>query len=87
MKVQNSMRRKLEQALNPSYLEIIDESHQHEGHAGHNPEGESHFALRIKSNHFAGLSRLNRHRMVHEILKDELRDHIHALRIELAIEV
>lgn len=74
---------KLTTALNPLILEIIDESHKHAGHAGARPGGNSHFNIKIVSHVFTSLSRMERHRFVYEILKDELHNKIHALSLIL----
>jgi BolA family transcriptional regulator, general stress-responsive regulator len=73
---------KLMAELRPQALEVIDESHQHAGHAGAHPSGESHFRVRIAAAQFAGESRVARHRMVNRILADELASRVHALAIE-----
>lgn len=77
------MAEKLEQALSPSLLEVIDESHHHAGHSGSRPDGESHFRIRIAAPALAGLSRVNQHRKVNEVLAEELRERVHALAIEI----
>lgn len=69
-------------ALEPQTLEVIDESESHRGHSGFSEGGESHFRLRISSPHFAGLSRIARHRLVHQTLGDIV-PRIHALALEL----
>ena len=73
---------KLNTALSPRELEVIDESHQHKGHAGARPEGESHFRVRIVADAFQGHSRIECHRMINDILAEELKQQIHALAIE-----
>jgi BolA protein len=73
---------KLTQRFIPSYLEVIDESHQHHGHAGARPDGESHFRVKIVAEAFRGKSRVERHRMVNEALAAELRERVHALAVE-----
>lgn len=73
---------KLEAALNPESLEVINESHMHAGHAGSPGTGESHFRVRITSAAFAGKSRLAMHQAVNQTLKEELKTSIHALAIE-----
>jgi BolA protein len=73
---------KLTQRFVPSFLEVIDESQQHHGHAGARPDGESHFRVKIAAEAFRGKSRLERHRMVNETLAAELRERVHALAIE-----
>ncbi|RJL12783.1 BolA family protein [Paracoccus siganidrum] len=70
-------------ALNPTRLEVIDESESHRGHAGFREGGESHFRIRMASAAFAGLGRLERHRLIHRTLGDIV-PRIHALALELA---
>ena len=67
-------------ALEPTHLEIIDESHLHAGHAGAQ-DGASHFRLIIGSEQFKGLSTLAKHRLINEQLKDLIPHPIHALAI------
>ncbi len=81
MTIENIMRGKLETILSPARLEVINESHLHAGHAGSPGTGESHFRLNIISEAFAGKTRLERHRLINEILKEELAGRIHALAI------
>lgn len=71
-----------ESALQPSSLEVIDESHSHAGHAGWRPGGETHIRVRVVSKAFVGKSRLERHRMINELAAAELRGGLHALAIE-----
>jgi BolA protein len=66
-------------ALAPEILEVKDESHLHAGHAGARAGGESHFRLLIVSSRFEGLSRVARQRAVNDILREELKERIHAL--------
>ncbi len=73
---------KLTQALNPARLIIRDDSNRHKGHAGHNPDGESHFHVEIVSAAFAGQSRVARQRMVYGILAEELKQRVHALALK-----
>lgn len=74
---------RLRQALTPTRLEVIDESHQHAGHAGAGPEGfGTHFRVRIASPRFEGISRLARHRLVYDALRDLTDRGLHALAIE-----
>ena len=79
--VAETMRRKLTEALAPTRLAIIDESHRHAGHAGARPEGETHFRVEIVSASFAGLSRIERQRLVHRVLAIELAGRVHALSL------
>ena len=70
----------LRQALQPSRLEVQDDSHLHAGHAGAR-EGR-HFTVRITSSRFAGCSRVARHRLVYDALRLLMPSGIHALAIE-----
>lgn len=81
MRVAPVMQKKLEDALKPTRLDIIDESHRHAGHAGHNPDGESHFRVEIVSEAFNGKSRVDRHRMVNALLAEELAGRVHAMAL------
>ena len=72
---------KLETALSPERLNVIDESHQHQGHGGWREGGETHFRVEIVSTAFAGKSRLERHRLVNASLAQELAERVHALAI------
>ena len=74
------IRKNLENSFQPSFLEVLDESDQHRGHAGAPEGGQSHFRVRLKSEQFKGQSRIARHRAVHAALGPELIGSIH-LRI------
>ncbi len=73
---------KLTSALSPVRLTVVDESHQHVGHAGHRPEGETHFRVEIVSTAFDGKSRVERQRMVYAVLAGELSAGLHALALK-----
>jgi BolA protein len=77
--VAERIRRKLTLALSPQSLEIIDESARHAGHAGASPAGETHFRVEIVAAAFAGLSRIDRQRLVYGALAEELAGPVHAL--------
>jgi BolA family transcriptional regulator, general stress-responsive regulator len=72
---------KLMAAFAPDQLLVEDQSEAHAGHAGARPEGETHFSVKLVSKHFAGKSRIERHRMVNGALADELAARVHALTI------
>ena len=72
--------RALRATLAPEALEVHDDSHQHVGHAGAR-EGR-HFSVRIVSERFAGASRVARHRLVYDALRDLIPQGIHALAID-----
>ncbi len=61
---------KLHEAFSPESLDVQDESHLHEGHAGHRPGGETHFRIYIVSQSFKGKTRIDRHRMINATLED-----------------
>ena len=73
---------RLNSALSPTLVELVDDSEQHRGHGGYNPAGESHFSLTIESPVFAGKSRVERQRMVYAALGDLMRERVHALTIK-----
>ena len=79
-----AMEARLREMLAPTQLEVLDESWQHEGHAGANGTGfGTHFRVRIASPLFEGKPRVARHRMVYDALQDFIdRDGVHALAIE-----
>jgi stress-induced morphogen len=81
MRVEDEIARKLRQAFAPAALEVVNDSHRHAGHAGAPGTGDSHFSIKVVSDSFAGKSRVERHRMVNEVLADELKGRIHALAI------
>lgn len=78
--VATEMLRRLE-SLEPARIALVDDSEKHRGHGGYNSAGESHFSLSIESPLFAGKSRVERQRMVHNALGDLLHERVHALSI------
>ncbi len=80
--VKQTITNKLREAFSPESLDVIDESHLHEGHAGHRPGGETHFRIYIVSGAFEGKSRIERHRMINATLAVELAGSVHALAIK-----
>ena len=81
MAIRDTIRNKLQEAFTPENLQVVDESHLHEGHAGHRPGGETHFRVYIVSDAFKGKSRVDRHRMINSALAAELSGGVHALAI------
>jgi BolA protein len=73
---------RLTAALAPTRLILEDRSQQHIGHAGHDPRGESHFALTVESAAFAGLNRIERQRKIYAALGELMRERVHALSIK-----
>jgi BolA family transcriptional regulator, general stress-responsive regulator len=84
MGMQDIIATKLIAAFAPESLHVEDESHLHEGHAGHRPSGETHFRLYIVAQAFRGKTRLERHRMINAALANELKGRVHALAIHAA---
>jgi BolA protein len=72
----------LQERLQPTALTVKDESEQHHGHAGWREGGETHFRLHIVSEAFSGKSRVERHRLVNEVLKGAFDRGLHALAIQ-----
>ena len=81
MSVARNIERKLAAAFAPAELSVMDESAKHAGHSGARPEGETHFRVRIVSQAFAGLSRVERQRRVYAALADEMKSRVHALAL------
>ena len=82
MSTKDTIINKLREAFSPESLDVTDESHLHEGHAGHRPGGETHFGVYIVSPAFEGKSRIERHRMINAALAAELAGSVHALAIK-----
>jgi BolA family transcriptional regulator, general stress-responsive regulator len=80
--VKDTITNKLHEAFAPESLDVTDESHLHEGHAGHRPGGETHFRVYIVSAAFQGKSRVERHRMINTTLAAELAGSVHALALK-----
>jgi len=77
----NEMEQRLRAALAPTRLEVINDTAQHLGHAGDNGSGESHFTIVVEAEAFAGISRVERQRMVNRALGDIPGDRVHAVAI------
>lgn len=82
MQVANEMETRLRAAFSPDRLEIVNESHQHAGHGGDDGSGESHFRIVIRAASFAPMSRVARHRAVHQALGD-LNTRVHAIALDV----
>jgi BolA-like protein 1 len=76
----DAMMEALQRELTPVHIELVDNSHQHAGHAGNDKDGESHFDLVVVSDAFQGLNLVKRHKLVYQVLRDSM-PHIHALQI------
>jgi BolA protein len=89
MAVGDRIKAKLQAALTPDFVEIIDESHKHAGHAHAvqrhgtaGAAGETHFRVKVIAEIFRGKSRIDRHRAIHRLLETEFEGGMHALAIE-----
>lgn len=82
MSIEQQMREKLMVALEPTRLDIINESELHAGHRSSPGTGNSHFRLLIVSPVFTGKSRIERHRLVNSLLAEELSGPVHALAMK-----
>jgi BolA family transcriptional regulator, general stress-responsive regulator len=83
MSARDTITAKLTSKFAPVFLDVIDESTRHHGHAGWREGGETHFRVRIATRHFDGMSRVAQHRAVMDVLEAELKDRVHALAIEV----
>lgn len=79
--MKEQLEHKLENKFQPIFLEVEDQSHLHEGHAGAKEGGNSHFGCVVVSKSFIGMPLLKRHKAIYEALDDEMRL-IHALTIK-----
>ena len=84
MRTADLITKKLTEAFAPQSLKVVDESHQHEGHAGHRPGGQTHFRVYIVSELFKDMTRVQRHRLINQALAEELAGGVHALAVHAA---
>ncbi|WP_019219347.1 BolA family protein [Bartonella florencae] len=86
--VQTTIKMKLQDAFHPQKLEVINESHLHEGHPhdeyAFDGKGETHFRVKILSSSFKGMTRVEIHRSIYKVLEKELATCVHALALEIA---
>ncbi len=75
------MAARLTDALDPTHLEVVNDSHLHSGHMGDDGSGESHWTVVVESPKFAGLNRVARQRLINTALAELLATRIHALAI------
>ena len=80
---ENAIRTKLAGTFRPSVLEIEDESAKHAGHAGARPGVQTHFRVKIVSQAFHGKSRVERQRIVYNLLAEEFAAGVHALSLQV----
>ncbi len=79
-----ALTQRLQERLDPIFVEVIDESAAHAGHVGANASGfGTHFRVRIQSERFTAQSRVSRHRLVYDALQEYIDQGLHALAIEV----
>jgi BolA family transcriptional regulator, general stress-responsive regulator len=79
-----ALTQRLQERLNPVFVEVLDESAAHAGHVGADDSGfGTHFRVRIQSVVFTGKSRVSRHRLVYDALQEYIDQGLHALAIEV----
>lgn len=81
MRMAELITRRIEDALAPVSLAVIDESEGHRGHGGWREGGETHFRVEVVSEAFRGKSRVERHRMVNALAADAFARGLHALAV------
>ena len=84
MTVQEDIIDALTEHFQPTILEVSDVSEEHRGHSGWREGGETHFDVKISAVHFAGMSRIERHRSVHSALSPKIMRKIHALSLAIS---
>jgi BolA protein len=82
MNIADRIEEKLQAALQPTVLEVEDQSHLHAGHSGAREGGQTHYHIKVASARFSGKGRLERHRMVYALLADEIAGGVHALALK-----
>ncbi len=80
---ESTIYKKLYDKFQPTFLKVENESHLHNHHSQSPKNGNSHFAVTIKSNSFNQLSRIDSQRKIYEVLRVEMSEGIHALRIKI----
>ena len=81
MNIADQISQSITDAIEPTHLEVINQSHLHKGHAGDDGSGESHFKLVVVWGGFSAYSRIERQRYLHQTLGQELIQKIHALQL------
>ncbi len=84
MQVRDQIEARLAEVFHPRKLVVVDDSAAHAGHAGNPGGGESHFRVAIAAEAFGPMSRIARHRAVHDALGKEIIGRIHALALEIS---
>jgi len=82
MNFKTSIYNKLSNSFAPEHLEVIDESHLHEGHQGYKEGLTTHIKIIIRSAQFAGLNKIILHKAIYEVIDEEIKSGLHAISIE-----
>ena len=80
---ESTIYQKLTDFFSPQHLEVINESHKHQGHSGSPNSGNSHFSVIIKSEKLNSVNKLVGQRMIYKVLNEEMKNNIHALSIKI----
>jgi len=81
--LQQNIEKKIKENLNPEILNIINNSHLHKGHMGDNGTNETHFKIEIRSSNLDNLNRIQAHRKINSLLREEFDQGLHALEIKI----
>lgn len=76
------IKEKILAGLSPVHLELVNESYKHQGHAGDDGSGETHYNLLVVSSHFDGLPRVQRQRLVYDLLRGPMAEGVHAISLK-----
>lgn len=82
MTVADEIETRLRTSFAPDRLEVVNESHKHAGHGGDDGSGESHFRVLLRAPTLAAMTRVARHRAVHQALGD-LNARVHAIALDI----
>jgi BolA protein len=77
------IKEKIIKELAPEFLEVVNNSHLHKGHSGHDGSGNTHFKIIIKSSNLSHLGKVEAHRRINKVLDEEFNKGLHALEIKL----
>jgi len=80
---ESTIYKKLNDFFEPEHLEVINDSHKHNGHAGSPNTGNSHFSIIIRSAQLSSINRVAGQRLIYGVLKEEMKNSIHALSIKI----
>lgn len=83
MRLRQEIEERLREAFAPDKLSVEDESEKHRGHAGYREGGDSHFRVHVSDPVFAPMTRLQRHRAVHDALGPDIMSRLHALALHI----